>query len=100
MQAQFPELVSSGSDGYLSLSYSKFTAILLKGMQEQQAEIERLQAEVRRVDRLETQLAGLQVSLQKNSHHPEKWTKASAMGLLALFIVTGGGVFLLRRRTG
>ena len=39
VQTQFPELVTEGSDGFLSLSYSNFTAGMLKGMQEQQVKI-------------------------------------------------------------
>jgi hypothetical protein len=98
VQKQFPELVSTGKDGSLSLSYSKFSAVLLKAVQEQQAEIERLQAEVRRVNRLETQLAGLQAALQKNYPQPEVPLKTSGPGLLILFIVSGAGIFLFSRR--
>ena len=42
VQKHFPELVSEDGSGYLSVSYSKMTAVLLKGLQEQQEEIERL----------------------------------------------------------
>lgn len=44
VQAVFPELVISGSDGHLSLAYPKLTAVLLQGLQEQQAQIETLEA--------------------------------------------------------
>jgi hypothetical protein len=98
VQEQFPELVSAGKDGSLSLSYSKFSAVLLKAVQEQQAEIERLQAEVRRVNRLETKLFELQTALQKNNPQPEVPLKISGPGLLILFIVSGAGFFLLSRR--
>lgn len=43
VQAVFPELVTEDGDGYLSLAYPKLTAVLLKGLQEQQAQIETLE---------------------------------------------------------
>ena len=49
VQKEFPELVHEGSDGYLSLSYSKFSSVLLKGLQEQQSQIEELKAENKRI---------------------------------------------------
>lgn len=67
VRTEFPELVSKGGDGMLSLSYSKFTAVLLKGLQEQQTQIERqetridsLEREVDRLDRMEKRLARLE----------------------------------------
>lgn len=67
VRKEFPELVSEGSGGMLSLSYSKFTAVLLKGLQEQQTQIERqeaqidsLEREVQRIDRIEKRLARLE----------------------------------------
>lgn len=45
VQTKFPELVSQGDDGMLSVSYTKFSAVLLKGLQEQQAQISDLKAE-------------------------------------------------------
>ena len=42
VQKHFPELVSEDGSGYLSVSYSKMTAVLLKGLHEQQEKIERL----------------------------------------------------------
>lgn len=98
VQAHFPELVSEKNDGTLSLSYSKFAAVLLKGLQEQQAEIERLQAEVRRINRLETQLAGLQAARQQISPYPAIPSKASGLGVLVLLLFAAG--FLFRRQAG
>ncbi len=50
VEAVFPELVSRGSDGYLSVSYGKLSAVLVQALNEQQAEIEdqRAQIEARR----------------------------------------------------
>ena len=39
VRKEFPSLVSTGTNGMLSLTYSKFTAVLLKGLQEQQDQI-------------------------------------------------------------
>jgi len=46
VQAQFPELVHETTNGYLSLSYEKFTAVLLEAVKEQQALIEERDQEV------------------------------------------------------
>lgn len=43
----FPELVSRDGEGYLALDYPKLTAVLLKGLQEQQATIEQQRAALR-----------------------------------------------------
>jgi hypothetical protein len=40
----FPELVTTDSEGYLSLAYPKLTAVLIRAIQEQQDEIEALRA--------------------------------------------------------
>ena len=67
VRKEFPALVSKGADGMLSLAYPKFTAVLLKGLQEQQAQIERqearidsLERETQRLDRIEKRLARLE----------------------------------------
>ncbi|NBC03452.1 MAG: hypothetical protein GVY20_07070 [Bacteroidetes bacterium] len=56
VQAQFPELVTTANDGYLSLSYSKLSAVLLKGVQEQQNQIETLKSENERIKQRLTRL--------------------------------------------
>lgn len=43
----FPELVSRDGEGHLGLDYPKLTAVLLKGLQEQQATIEQQRAALR-----------------------------------------------------
>lgn len=45
IQPLFPELVSRDAGGYLSLSYGNLTAVLVRAIQEQQAEIETLRAQ-------------------------------------------------------
>lgn len=46
VEQSFPELVGTDDQGYKSLSYDKFSAVLLEAIKEQQAQIERLQQEV------------------------------------------------------
>lgn len=46
MQEVVPEVIGSNSDGTLSLDYPKLVAVLTKAIQEQQAIIEQLQADV------------------------------------------------------
>jgi hypothetical protein len=41
VRKEFPQLVSKGSDGMLSLAYPKMTTVLLKGIQEQQTQLEK-----------------------------------------------------------
>ena len=95
VQAQFPALVSEGASGYLSVSYSKFTAVLLKGLQEQQAEIARLEAKVNRMDQLEARLATLeQKDTSRLAALGGPWLAAAllALGLLGL------GLFVQRQQ--
>jgi len=47
VQKHFPEMVTKNRNGYLSLAYSNMTAVLLKGLQEQQQEIEQLKTEMK-----------------------------------------------------
>lgn len=61
VQAHFPELVSEGSGGHLSLSYTKLSAVLLKGLQEQQEEVE---SKEQRIDELEERLSALEDKVQ------------------------------------
>jgi len=100
VREEFPALVSGGQGDALSLSYSKFTAVLLKGLQEQQAEIDQQQSQIAdlrdendairaRLNRLEKEeqavLAGI----------------AGPWGLALLFacVIGGMGGLLYARRT-
>jgi len=95
VQAQFPALVSEGASGHLSVSYSKFTAVLLKGLQDQQAKIERLEAKVDRMDQLESRLAKLEQ--QDTSRLAALGGPWSAAALLALGLL-GLGLFVQRQQ--
>jgi hypothetical protein len=46
VQQAFPELVHEDSQGYLSLAYGNFTAVLLEAIKEQQSEIEALRQRI------------------------------------------------------
>ena len=54
VQAVFPELVRTDTDGYLSVAYGNLAPILARAVQQQQAQIEALEA---RLARLEARLA-------------------------------------------
>jgi hypothetical protein len=56
VRKEFPEIVSEGAGGMLSLAYSKFTAVLLKGLQEQQAQIEGQTAQLKTQEEQITEL--------------------------------------------
>ncbi|WP_263784412.1 tail fiber domain-containing protein [Salinibacter grassmerensis] len=108
VQKQFPALVSEGSGGTLSLSYSKMTAVLLKGVQEQQAELDEktetiadLNAEIEALndqhDELTRRLATLEAQTEKGSI----LAGGSGSGILALLLALGiglGGGLLWRGR--
>lgn len=103
MQAAFPSLVHERDDGTLALAYPKLTAVLVKGMQEQQAQIDRQQAaidslsrEVRSLqevkqtqDQLTERVAALQQAdgNASSSPLPAGW---SLTALLAVFAGVGG----------
>ena len=50
VEAVFPELVSQGADGYLSVSYANLSAVLVQALHEQQDEIETLNARLVRLE--------------------------------------------------
>ncbi len=49
IKAGFPELVSEGNDGYMSVNYSGFTAVLLEAIHELKKELEGLKKEMTRI---------------------------------------------------
>ena len=49
LQKVFPELVSTGADGYLAVNYSQLTAVLLQAVKEQQTEIDQLKKQMQKV---------------------------------------------------
>jgi Chaperone of endosialidase/Head domain of trimeric autotransporter adhesin len=64
----FPELVRQDADGYLSVAYADLSAVLVRAIQEQQAQLEVLGARLAEVEReknvgLRTELATLRATL-------------------------------------
>jgi hypothetical protein len=47
LEAQFPALVKTGSDGFKSVNYNGFTAVLLEAVKELNAKVEKLESENR-----------------------------------------------------
>lgn len=82
VEAVLPELVRAEADGYLSVSYTQLAAVLVQAVNEQQAQIEALRAEV--------------AALQSSPSRP--LAGAGALGLLG-FLGRGllGGLGLARR---
>lgn len=103
VQEVFPELVHEGSGGYLSVAYPKLSAVLLKGLQEQQATIEEQEAEIEalkeRVERLED--VNERVTALEARSSGSLPAGLSVPGLL-LAVLLGGllGAGLLWRRRG
>ncbi len=102
VQSQFPELIDESTSGYLSVSYSKFTAVLLKGLQEQQAQIERLEAKQAEVATLREQNTAIKKRLAKLEQQDTSRLAAlggpwSAAALLALGLL-GLGVLVRRQQ--
>jgi hypothetical protein len=104
VREEFPSLVSKGAGGYLSLAYPKMTAVLLKGIQEQQAQLEKKQAQidslkekVRQIQDVKKRLAALEAD--RSPSVVAGWAGSGA-GLLLAFLLGGllGAGLLWRRR--
>jgi hypothetical protein len=103
----FPALVSEDPSGTLSLAYPKLTAVLLKGLQEQQAQIDSLRQRTKRVDAIEDRLAALEADQtldeQQASEEPQaaRWAAGIPMRGLALVLIgmgLGATILHVRRR--
>jgi hypothetical protein len=95
VREKFPALVREGTDGMLSLAYPKLTAVLVKGLQEQQTTIDSLRKRVHQVESLRERVAQLEACSPSGS------TVAGlpAQGLLAVLLTLGGlGAGLLWRQ--
>ena len=109
VRKEFPTLVSKGSDGILSLAYPKLTAVLLKGLQEQQSKIERQQTQIAEKDQKIAELRANQKQIQKRLASLEAERRPTTAGWLGsvplrglAFLMIGGvlgvGLLHLRRR--
>jgi hypothetical protein len=61
----FPELVTTGPDGYKKVNYPQFTAVLLKAAQEQQAQLKNQDDKIRN---LEQQVAEIHEVIKKTKN--------------------------------
>lgn len=97
VQKEFPALVSEGAGGYLSLAYPKLTAVLLQGLQEQEAAIDSLKKRVRQVENLQKRIARLEAR-----SHSDSIIAGVPGGQLLLGLLLGGlfGAGLFWRRRG
>ncbi len=59
-----PEVVGIGPEGYKSVDYSKFTAVLIEGMKEQQQQIELLESKLKAYEDLDAKVHALEVKLR------------------------------------
>lgn len=101
VQKEFPSLVSEGSDGMLSLAYPKLTAVLLKGLQVQQIQIDSLKHRVARLSKVEREVATMRAQIQRRSSATAAgWTGPLSPLLLAALVggLLGAGLLHLRRR--
>ena len=102
VRKEFPSLVNSGSNGMLSLTYSKFTTVLLKGLQEQQSQIADLKAENEALQhRHEQRIAALETRLNQMSSETRASMLTNLPGsglLLGLLVGSLFGAGLLWRR--
>lgn len=99
VQNEFPELVSEREDGMLSLSYTKFSAVLLKGLQEQQAQLEEktetiadLNAELEAVSNQQDQLKKRLATLEAQTESGSILAGWTGSGLLAVLLALGLGL--------
>jgi hypothetical protein len=99
VQKEFPELVSKTEGGMLSLSYSKFSAVLLKGLQEQQARLEEksdkiaeLNAELEAVSNQQEKLKQRLATLETRTESSSILAGWSGSGVLAVLFALGLGI--------
>jgi len=100
VRKEFPALVSEGAGGYLSLAYPKLTAVLVKGVQEQQAMLRDKQAQIdtlkRRVQQVEALRARVTRLEADGGVHPAR-VPVRSLALLVLGGLLGIGLLHLRR---
>jgi hypothetical protein len=98
VRKKFPSLVSKGAGGYLSLAYPKMTAVLLKGIQEQQAELETKKQEIANLKAENEEIKERLAALERQHSSALPAGLAGPLGLAVLFGLGGLGIGLLWRR--
>ena len=98
VRKEFPQLVSEGANGMLSLAYPKLTAVLVKGLQEQQAQIDSLRRRTERIDKVEKRLAILEAARTPATAGWVGGVPLRGLALLLIGGVLGAGLLHLRRR--
>ena len=94
VQSEFPELVSEGDDGMLSLSYTKFSAVLLKGLQEQQSTIDQQEERIATLKAENEEIKKRVAALEAETTTPAAASLLGSWGLALLLGIGGlvGGV--------
>jgi hypothetical protein len=100
VQKEFPALVTEGSGGMLSLAYPKMTAVLLKGIQEQQAELETKKQEIANLKAENEEIKKRLAALERQHSSALPAGLAGPLGLAVLFGLGGLIVGILWRRRG
>jgi hypothetical protein len=97
VRTAFPSLVTTGANDMLSLSYSKFTAVLLKGLQEQQREIDAQKTQIATLRAENEAIKAQQATLKKRVTALEAQSGGSILaglspvsGLLLALMALGG----------
>lgn len=67
VEAVFPELVDTDSEGYKSVEYSKLVAVLIEALKEQEEKIETLESEVGTVQEIKAEVDALKAEMSKYS---------------------------------
>jgi hypothetical protein len=116
VRTQFPELVREGADGMLSLAYPKLTAVLLKGLQEQQSTIEEQKGRIAALEtqtdeqsrkiadlkaeneEIKTRLAALEADRTPSTAGWAGGRPLRGLGVLLVGGLLGAGFLALRRR--
>ncbi len=68
VQKVFPELVKSDNNGYLSVNYANFTAVLLEAIKEQNNKIEILEQKIEGIDSLKAEVDQLKTILETTTN--------------------------------
>ena len=104
VREEFPALVRGGDGDDLSLSYSKFTAVLLKGLQEQQSTVDSLKNRVQHLEQQQEELDHLKKRIARLESETNQSVLAGWVGsggslllVVALGGLLGGGLFWRRR---